>query len=145
MKSLDNAATLFPSSRGSIAARHELVKALAEQLPPYPAGLALLGYTEGEWRRPDAAEELFLYLLSADRQSVTLQLALANLYLKMGAFDRAISLYAEIAGRGQGRGEAEFGLAAIAAANGNQQEKARLLALAKGKGGVPEELISKLR
>jgi tetratricopeptide (TPR) repeat protein len=145
MKSLDNAASLFPSSRGSIAARHELVKSLAEQLPPYPAGLALIGYTEREWQHPDAAEELFLYLLSADRQSVTLQLALANLYRKLGAFDRAIPLYVEIAGSDKGRGEAEFGLAAIAAAKGNQQEKGRLLALAKEKGGVPLEMISKMK
>jgi len=86
-----------------------------------------------------------LYLLSADRQSVTLQLALANLYRKLGAFDRAIPLYVEIAGSDKGRGEAEFGLAAIAAAKGNQQEKGRLLALAKEKGGVPLEMISKMK
>lgn len=145
LKSLDNAASLFPSSRGSIAARHELVKALADQLPPYPAGLSLIGYTAGEWQHPDAAEELFLYLLSADRQSVMLQLALANLYRKLGAFERAVPLYSGLIRNGLGRGEAEFGLAAIAAAGGNQQEKARLLALATAKGGVPVEMISKMK
>lgn len=145
MKSLDNAATLFPSTRGSIAARHELVKSLAEQLPPYPAGLTLIGYTDAPWQHPDAAEELFLYLLNADAQSLTLQLALANLYRKLGAFDRAVPIYSGIVNSGQGRGEAELGLASIAAASGNQQERARLTALAKAKGGIPVEILTKLK
>lgn len=143
IRSLDNAATLFPSSRGSIAARHELVRSLAEQVPPYPAGLSLIGYTDAEWKHPDAAEELFLYLLTADSQSITLKLALANLYRKLASFDRATAIYSEIVSSGLGRGEAELGLAAIAAVNGNLQEKIRLLAVAKGKGGVPTEMINK--
>jgi len=142
---LDNAATLFPASRGSIASRHELVRSLVEQLPPYPAGLSLLGYTALEWQHPDAAEELFLYLLAADSRSINLRLALANLYRKLGAFDRANVIYAQLLSSGEGKGEAEFGLAFIAAANGNLQEKARLLAVARGKGGVPEEIIGKLK
>lgn len=142
---LDNAATLFPASRGSIASRHELVRSLAEQLPPYPAGLSLLGYTALEWQHPDAAEELFLYLLAADSRSITLRLALANLYRKLGAFDRATVIYSQLVSSGEGKGEAEFGLAFIAAANGSLQEKARLLAAARGKGGVPEEMLGKLR
>lgn len=145
LKSLDNAASLFPSSRGALAARHELVKSLADQLPPYPAGLSLIGYTAAPWQHPDAAEELFLYLLSADRQSATLQLALANLYRKLEAFERAVPLYSGLIRNDLGRGEAEFGLAAIAAASGNQQEKARLLALATAKGGIPLEMIGKLK
>lgn len=143
-KPLDNAASLFPSSRGSIAVRHELVRSLVEQMPDYPGGLALIGYTDAEWKHPDAAEELFLYLLEAEKRSLTLRLCLANLYRKVGAFDRSVQIYSEIADRGEGRGEAEFGLAAIAASNGNQPEKARLIALAKVKGGVPAELIAKL-
>jgi len=143
-KALDNAAALFPSSRGSLAARHDLVKSLADQLPSYPVGLSLIGYTDSPWQHPDAAEELFLYLQRADSQSIVLQLALANLYRKLGAFDRAVPIYSEIARRGEGRGEAEFGLANVAAVTGNQQEKAQLLVLAKAKGGVPEELLRKL-
>lgn len=144
IKSLDNAATIFPSSRGSITARHELVKSLAEQLPPAPAGISLTGYTDAEWKHPDAAEELFLYLLAADSQSTTLKLALANLYRKLGAFDRATAIYSEIVRNGSGKGEAEFGLAVIAAINGNNEEKTRLLAIAQNKGGVPQELLSKV-
>lgn len=141
MKSLDNAASLFPSSRGPLAARHQYVKALAEQLPPYPAGLGLIGYTVSEWQHPDVAEELFLYLLNGDSQSLPLQLALANLYRKLGAFDRAVPIYNAIVVGGRGLGEAEFGLANVAAAKGNEREKVRLLQLAKAKGGVPEALL----
>jgi len=144
IRSLDNAAALFPASRGSIDSRRELVRSLAEQLPPYPAGLSLIGYTKGEWQHPDAAEELFLNLLATDNQSTSIRFALANLYRKLGAFDRATAIYSELAGSGLGRGEAEFGLAAIAAANGNRQEQMRLLAIAGNKGGVPQELLRKL-
>jgi len=144
VRPLDNAATLFPASRGSIASRGELVRSLAAQLPPYPAGLSLIGYTGVEWQHPDAAEELFLNLLTTDNQSATLKLALANLYRKLGAFDRASAIYSELVGSALGRGEAEFGLAAIAAASGNRQEQMRLLAIAGGKGGVPKELLLKL-
>jgi len=145
LKSLDNAASLYPSTRGPVTARHELVKSLADQLPPYPAGLSLIGYTDVQWQHPDAAEELFLYLLNADRQSLTLQLALANLYRKLGAFDRAVPVYTAIMNSGQGRGEAEFGLASVASVTGDLTEKARLLALAKAKGGVPEDLLRTLK
>lgn len=91
-KSLDNAASLFPSSRGSIAARHELVKSLAEQMPDYPGGLPQIGNVERQWRHPDAAEELFFYLLAADPKSTHLRLAMANFYRKMGADDRAAAI-----------------------------------------------------
>lgn len=144
-KSLDNAASLFPSTRGSIAARHDLVRDMAAKLPPYPAGLALLGYTAAPWRHPDAAEELLLTLLSADSRSTALQLALANLYLQVGAPERAVSIYDQIVTSGQGRGEAEFGLAAIAAAAGKPQEAKRLLDIARSKGGVPETLLVTLQ
>lgn len=91
-RALDNAASLFPSTRGTIRERHELVRSLAEQLPDYPAGLPKIGNTSLEWRHPDAAEELFLYLLAADPQSVHLRLTLANFYRKMGAHDRAAAI-----------------------------------------------------
>ena len=89
IRPLDNAATLFPSTRGSIRERHELVRSLVEQMPGYPAGLPQIGDTPLEWRDPDAAEELFLYLLAAEPQSRHLRLATANFYRKMGANDRA--------------------------------------------------------
>jgi len=144
IKSLDNAATLFPSSRGSIATRHRFVRDLAAKLPPYPAGLSLLGYTSAKWEHPDAAEELLLNLLAVDSQSTELQLALANLYLQVGAPDRAVAIYSVIVKNGKGRGEAEFGLATIAVADGNQQDALRLLAIARSKGGVPEALLQGL-
>lgn len=144
-KALDNAAALFPSTRGSIAARHVLVQSLAAQLPPYPAGLSLIGYTELPWQQPDAAEELFLYHLNADRQSVPLQFALANLYRKLGAFDRAIPIYSRLTGSSRGHGEAEFGLASIAAIKGDMTEAVRLQALARAKGGVPEEMLKRIQ
>lgn len=145
LKALDNAATLFPSTRGSLAERRELVRELAAKLPPQPAGLALLGYTPAGWQHPDAAEELFLNLLAVDTGSVALQLALANLYREVEAYDRAMAIYGDVVKSGQGRGEAEFGLAAIAAADGNRQEMARLLALARSKGGVPENLLRSIQ
>lgn len=145
VKALDNAASLFPSTRGSIAARHVLVKSLAEQLPPYPAGLSLIGYTDLPWQQPDAAEELFLYHLNADRQSVPLQFALANLYRKLGAFDRALPIYSRLTGSSQGHGEAEFGLASIAAVKRDMAEAVRLQALARAKGGIPEELLQRIQ
>lgn len=91
-RALDNAASLFPSTRGTIRERHELVRSLAEQLPDYPGGLPQIGNVQREWRHPDAAEELFLYLLAADPQSVHLRLAMANFYRKMGAPDRAAAI-----------------------------------------------------
>ncbi|NJD90854.1 MAG: hypothetical protein FIA91_04960 [Geobacter sp.] len=92
MRALDNAASLFPSTRGPIRERHELVRSLAEQLPDYPAGLPQIGNVQREWRYPDAAEELFFYLLAADPQSMHLRLAMANFYRKMGAADRAAAI-----------------------------------------------------
>ena len=89
---LDNAASLFPSTRGSIRERHPLVRSLAEQLPDYPAGLEQIGGVPLAWRYPDAAEELFLYLLAADPQSRHLRHALASFYRKMGAEDRAAAI-----------------------------------------------------
>jgi tetratricopeptide (TPR) repeat protein len=89
IKPLDNAAALFPATRGSIRERHDLVMSLAEQMPDYPAGLEQIGNVQREWRYPDAAEELFFYLLAADPNSKHLRLAMANFYRKMGANDRA--------------------------------------------------------
>ncbi|NVN99882.1 MAG: hypothetical protein HXX17_11195 [Geobacteraceae bacterium] len=89
IKPLDNAAALFPATRGSIRERHELVMSLAEQMPDYPQGLPQIGTVQREWRHPDAAEELFFYLLSADPDSKHLRLAMASFYRKMGANDRA--------------------------------------------------------
>lgn len=91
-RALDNAASLFPSTRGPIRERHQLVLSLAEQLPDYPAGLEQIGAAPLAWRYPDAAEELFLYLLAADPQSRHLRLALASFYRKMGAEDRAAAI-----------------------------------------------------
>lgn len=91
-RALDNAASLFPATRGTISARHELVRSLAEQLPDYPAGLPQIGTAGLEWRHPAAAEELFLYLLAAEPQSMHLRLALANFYRKLGAHDRAAAI-----------------------------------------------------
>jgi tetratricopeptide (TPR) repeat protein len=92
LKSLDNAAALFPSSRGPISERHDFVRSLAEQMPDYPGGLPQIGNVKQEWRHPDAAEELFFYLLAADPRSVHLRLAMANFYRKMGADDRAAAI-----------------------------------------------------
>jgi hypothetical protein len=144
IRSLDNAAAIFPSTRGSLTMRKELVRDLAAKLPPYPAGLSLLGFTKATWRYPDAAEELLLSLLAAESGSSNLQLALANLYLQVGALDRAKKIYEEVVKAGTGQGEAEFGLAVLAAASGNRQEADRLAAISKGKGGVPELLLREL-
>ena len=144
IRSLENAAAIFPSTRGALTMRKELVLDLAAKLPPYPSGLSLLGFTKTAWRHPDAAEELLLSLLAAERGSYRLQLALANLYLQVGAFDRAKGIYDAAVKSGAGRGEAEFGLAVLAAARGNRQEADRLAAIAKGKGGVPESLLREL-
>jgi len=140
-KALDNAAALFPAALGSLAERKELVAGLAGQMPPPPAGLALIGHTDRPWSRPEAAEALFLRLLEMDRESVELRLALANLYLKVGAAERATAIYADIRGSGGGRGEAEFGLGRIAAASGDRGAAAELVAIARQKGGVPESLL----
>jgi len=140
-KALDNAAALFPTDLGSLVEREELVAGLAGQLPPAPAGLALIGHTDSPWSRPEAAESLFLRLMEIDRESLELRLALANLYLKVGAVDRATAIYTDIRGSGGGRGEAEFGLARIATAAGDRAAAAELLAIARKKGGVPEPLL----
>jgi protein O-mannosyl-transferase len=144
IESLENAAALFSSSQGSLDYRKELVGELTAQLPPAPAGLALIGHKDIPWPHPDAAEALFLKLLDLDPDSVELQLALANLYFKVGAPDRAAYIYNEIVRLGNGRGEAEFGLARIAIAGGARQESARLAAIARQKGGVPEQLLRML-
>lgn len=89
IKPIDNAAALFPATRGSIRERHELVMSLAEQMPDYPAGMEQLGNVQREWRHPDAAEELFFYLLAAEPKSKHLRLAMASFYRKVGANDRA--------------------------------------------------------
>lgn len=91
-KYLDNAAALFPSSRGTIRERHEFVRTLVEQMPDYPGGLPQIGNVKQDWRHPDAAEELFFYLLAADPKSTHLRLAMANFYRKMGASDRAAAI-----------------------------------------------------
>lgn len=140
-KSLDNAAALFRTSAGSLADRKGLVADLAGQLPAAPAGLSLIGQTAVPWSHPEAAEGLFLSLLEVDRDSPELQLALANLYLKVGAPERAALLYGGIRGSGAGRGEAEFGLARIAVARGDRAGAAQLLAIARQKGGVPDPLL----
>jgi tetratricopeptide (TPR) repeat protein len=140
-KSLDNAAALFPTSAGTLAERKELVATLVDQFPPSPAGLALIGHTAVPWSHPEAAEALFLQLLEAEPDSPDLPLALANLYFKVGAPERAAVIYVDLRGRGAGRGEAEFGLARIAAASGDRAGASRLLAIARQKGGVPEPLL----
>lgn len=139
--SLNNAAAMISSTEGPVSYRKELVRELSGQLPPLPAGLALLGHTDAPWAHPAVAEALFLKLLEVDRNSVELQLALANLYLKVGAMDRAAAIYGEIIKKPDGRGEPEFGLARIAAAGGNAGEAARLLAIARQKGGVPDAML----
>lgn len=141
VKSLDNAAALFPSTAGPLPYRKELVADLARQMPPSPAGISLIGHSQTPWEHPESAEALFLGLLETDPASTELQLALANLYLKVGAPERAAAIYAGIRGSGAGKGEAEFGLARIAAASGDRTAAAQLLAIARQKGGVPESLL----
>jgi tetratricopeptide (TPR) repeat protein len=143
-KSLDNAAALISSSEGPLPIRHIMVRELAAQLPPYPAGLSLIGYTGVPWQHPEKGEELFLRLLSADQNSMELRLGLANLYLKSGSPQRAEQIYRQMMQTGLGHGEAEFGLARIAAAWGDRQEAARLAAIARLKGGVPDGLLREL-
>jgi len=143
IEALDNAASMISSTEGPPAYRKELVRELVDQLPA-SAGLTLIGHTDNPWPHPEVAEALFLKLLTVDRDSAVLQLALANLYRKVGAVERAAVIYGAIQRRGVGRGEAEFGLARIAAAGGNFGEAGRLLALARQKGGVPSALLEKM-
>jgi len=140
-KALDNAAALIPSAEGGLGYRRELVTGLAAQMPMAPAGIALIGHNDTPWSRPEAGEALFLRLLETDTESVELRLALANLYLKVGAPERAAALYTDVRKSGAGRGEAEFGLARIAAASGDTAAAAELLGIARQKGGVPGPLL----
>jgi len=140
-KALDNAAALIPSAEGGLGYRRELVTGLAAQMPMAPAGIALIGHNDTPWSRPEAGEALFLRLLETDTESVELRLALANLYLKVGAPERAAAIYTDVRKSGAGRGEAEFGLARIAAASGDTAAAAELLGIARQKGGVPGPLL----
>ena len=138
---LDNAAGMFPASRGTIAERRQLAVDLAAKLPPYPAGLALLGYTPARWPDQGAVEELLLNLLAVENGSPELQLALANLYRQAGAVDRAAAVYNEASRLGVGNGAAELGLAALAGAAGDRATMERQLVAARSRGGVPETVI----
>lgn len=142
LKSLDNAAALFPHTEEYRLIRASLVRDLVGQLPPYPHGIALIGHTSSEWRDPARAEVLFRRILSANPDSPKAMLALGNVFLKRGDTGSAAIIFQKVMETGRDEGLAAYNLACLEAASGQRAEAISHLRTAFAKGFRPKGLLT---
>lgn len=137
LKSLDNAAALFPHTEEYRLIRAGLVRDLVAQFPPYPHGISLLGHTSAEWRDPQRAEVLFTRLLTVIPDSIKLHQALGNIYLRMGRGDLARQQFNAALNSGRDTGTAAYNLACLGVRDRNASEAVSYMQQAVGAGFDP--------